>query len=126
MRRSLPALVVVLALVACTEPKRTAEHCLEPLALAPQRDLHFEGAATTWLARYGYLNYDRAHGPLRPRFSHHALVTGGTRLNEYSATVWLYDDANSARTGPLLGPLYIYGRVDPDTCSATVTGASAG
>ena len=74
----------------------------------------------------GLLRYERAYGPLRPSFSDHSLVRGGVRRNEYSATVYLYDDANEGRFEPLLGPIYVYGRLDPHTCAATVAGAHPG
>ena len=104
----------------------TAEHCLTAAPLAPQRSVEFEREASIWLSVRGFLRHERAYGPLRPSFSDHSLVRGGTRRNEYSVTVYLYDDANTGRLGPLLGPIYVYGRLDPDTCAATITGANPG
>ncbi len=104
----------------------TAEHCLTETARTKEYSAAFERAATRWLLDRGYLRHAQAYGPLRPGFSDHSLVTGGSKRGEYSATVYLYDDANHERIAPLLGPLYVYARLNASTCAATITGASAG
>ena len=119
---------------------RTSEHCLEPKAGLPHYDYQFERRAHALLQHYGFLSEGDYVVPLRPLYAEHSLVTGGTRLNEYSVKVWLVgnyvkgdarwdpdwmDELGYAlgldRHGSFLGPIYVYGEIDPETCRAIAT-----
>ena len=117
-----------LAILAC-QSTPTAEHCLAPSPLAPQRSIEFEREALALLKTGGWLDwweYPSALGPFRPSFSGHSLSLRGSKLNAYSLSVFLQDVTaqDLGRVGSY-GPFHVVGTIDHSTCEAKITDGPA-